>query len=74
MTMLLGVVGPRVGDFLGQGLGWYQAGGSVGLFAVSGATINCLAWSLSLASAALPIGSMSGPKQRENPSQPCEKA
>ena len=45
LTTILGVVGAFVATFLGQALGWYQAGEGAGLIgAVVGAIIVLLIW------------------------------
>jgi uncharacterized membrane protein YeaQ/YmgE (transglycosylase-associated protein family) len=45
MTTVLGVVGAFVATYLGQSLGWYDAGEGAGLFgAIVGAVIVLLIW------------------------------
>ena len=45
LTTILGIVGAFVATFLGQALGWYQAGEGAGLIgAVVGAIIVLLIW------------------------------
>ena len=45
LTTVLGIVGAFVATFLGQALGWYQAGEGAGLIgAVVGAIIVLLIW------------------------------
>jgi uncharacterized membrane protein YeaQ/YmgE (transglycosylase-associated protein family) len=47
LTTLLGVAGSLVATFLGQALGWYQAGEGAGLFgAVVGAIIVLVIWGI----------------------------
>lgn len=47
LTTILGIVGAFVATFLGQALGWYQAGQGAGLIgAVVGAVIVLAIWSL----------------------------
>ena len=46
LTTILGIVGAFVATFLGQALGWYQAGEGTGLIgATVGAIIVLLVWS-----------------------------
>jgi uncharacterized membrane protein YeaQ/YmgE (transglycosylase-associated protein family) len=45
LTAILGIVGAFVATYLGQALGWYQAGEGAGLIgAVVGAVIVLLVW------------------------------
>jgi uncharacterized membrane protein YeaQ/YmgE (transglycosylase-associated protein family) len=45
LTTILGIIGAFVATFLGQALGWYQAGEGAGLIgAVVGAIIVLLVW------------------------------
>jgi uncharacterized membrane protein YeaQ/YmgE (transglycosylase-associated protein family) len=45
LTTILGIVGAFVATFLGQGLGWYEAGEGAGLIgATVGAIIVLLVW------------------------------
>jgi uncharacterized membrane protein YeaQ/YmgE (transglycosylase-associated protein family) len=45
MTALLGVIGAVVATYLGQAIGWYQAGQGAGLIgAIVGAVIVLLVW------------------------------
>lgn len=45
LTTILGIVGAFVATFLGQALGWYQAGEGAGLIgAIVGAVIVLLVW------------------------------
>ena len=45
LTTILGIVGAFVATFLGQALGWYEAGEGAGLFgATVGAIIVLLVW------------------------------
>jgi uncharacterized membrane protein YeaQ/YmgE (transglycosylase-associated protein family) len=45
MTALLGIVGAFVATFLGQAIGWYQAGEGAGLIgAIVGSVIVLLVW------------------------------
>lgn len=47
LTTILGIVGAFVATFLGQALGWYQAGEGAGLIgAVVGAVIVLTVWSM----------------------------
>jgi uncharacterized membrane protein YeaQ/YmgE (transglycosylase-associated protein family) len=47
LTAILGIVGAFVATFLGQALGWYQAGEGAGLFgAVVGAIIVLLVYGM----------------------------
>lgn len=47
LTTILGIVGAFVATYLGQALGWYQAGQSAGLIgAVVGAIIVLAIWGL----------------------------
>jgi uncharacterized membrane protein YeaQ/YmgE (transglycosylase-associated protein family) len=45
MTTILGIVGALVATYLGQAIGWYQAGQGAGLIgAIVGAVIILLVW------------------------------
>jgi uncharacterized membrane protein YeaQ/YmgE (transglycosylase-associated protein family) len=45
MTAILGIVGAFVATFLGQAIGWYQAGEGAGLIgAIVGSVIVLLVW------------------------------
>jgi uncharacterized membrane protein YeaQ/YmgE (transglycosylase-associated protein family) len=47
MTTILGIVGAFVASYLGQALGWYQAGEGAGLIgAIVGAVIVLFVWGL----------------------------
>jgi uncharacterized membrane protein YeaQ/YmgE (transglycosylase-associated protein family) len=47
LTTILGIVGAFVATFIGQALGWYQAGEGAGLIgAVVGAVIVLTIWSM----------------------------
>jgi len=47
LTTLLGIAGAFVATYLGQALGWYQAGQGAGLVgAVAGAIIVLVVWSM----------------------------
>ena len=47
LTTILGIVGAFVATFLGQALGWYQAGEGAGLIgAIVGAVIVLTVWSM----------------------------
>lgn len=47
LTTILGIVGAFVATFLGQALGWYQAGQGAGLVgAVVGAVLVLFVWSM----------------------------
>jgi uncharacterized membrane protein YeaQ/YmgE (transglycosylase-associated protein family) len=47
LTTLLGIVGAFVATFLGQAIGWYQAGEGAGLIgAVVGAVIVLVIWGM----------------------------
>jgi uncharacterized membrane protein YeaQ/YmgE (transglycosylase-associated protein family) len=47
LTTLLGIVGAFVATFLGQAVGWYQAGEGAGLIgAVVGAVIVLVVWGM----------------------------
>ncbi len=47
LTTILGIVGALVATYLGQALGWYQAGEKAGFFgAIVGAVLVLVAWGL----------------------------
>jgi uncharacterized membrane protein YeaQ/YmgE (transglycosylase-associated protein family) len=47
LTTALGIIGAVVATYLGQALGWYQAGGKAGFIgAIVGAVIILLVWGL----------------------------
>lgn len=47
LTTILGIVGAVIATYLGQALGWYQAGEGAGFVgAVVGAVILLVAWSM----------------------------